>query len=77
MEQRLPTREGEYRGKRTTPGVQMLISYLGARLTLAEAAETFSRLLPLGMSAREALNLMEPVGKALAAEARRVGQRAL
>ena len=51
-------------GKRTTPGVQMLISYLCARLTLEEAAETFSRLLPLGMSAREALNLMEPVGKA-------------
>ncbi len=55
-------------GKRTTPGVQMLISYLCARLTLEEAAETFARLLPLGMSAREALNLMEPVGKALAAQ---------
>jgi hypothetical protein len=51
-------------GKRTTPGVQMFISYFCARLTLEEAAETFVRLLPLGMSGREALNLMEPVGKA-------------
>ncbi len=55
-------------GQRTTPGVQMFISYLGARLTLEEAAETFSRLLPLGMSARQTLNLMEPVGKALATQ---------
>jgi len=54
--------------QRTTPGVQMFISYLGARLTLEEAAETFVRLLPLGMSARQALNLLEPVGKALAAQ---------
>ncbi len=35
-------------------------------LTLEEAAETFRRLLPLGMSAHQALNLMNPVGKALA-----------
>ena len=53
-------------GKRTTPGVQQSISYLCAMLTLEEAAETFRRLLPLGMSARQALNLMNPVGKALA-----------
>ena len=53
-------------GKRTTPGVQQYISYLCAMLTLEEAAETFRRLLPLGMSARQALNLMNPVGKALA-----------
>ena len=53
-------------GKRTTPGVQKYISYLCAMLTLEEAAETFRRLLPLGMSARQALNLMKPVGKALA-----------
>ena len=46
----------------------MFISYLGARLTLEEAAETFSRLLPLGMSGRQTLNLLEPVGKALAAQ---------
>ena len=51
-------------GQRTTPGVQMFISYFCARLTLEEAAETFARLFPLGISARQALNLMEPVGKA-------------
>ncbi len=53
-------------GTRTTPGVQQAISYLCAMLTLEEAAETFQRLLPLRMSARQALNLMQPVGKALA-----------
>src|SRR6266699_5948048 len=53
-------------GKRTTPGVQQYISYLCSMLTLEEAAETFRRLLPLGMSARQALYLMNPVGKALA-----------
>src|SRR5437588_1330974 len=35
-------------------------------LTLEEAAESFCRLLPLRMSARQALNLMQTVGKALA-----------
>ena len=43
-------------GTRTTPGVQQSISYLCAMLTLEEAAETFRRLLPLRMSARQALN---------------------
>ena len=52
--------------RRTTPGVQEYISYLCARLTFEEAAETFSRLLPLNISARQAQNLMEPVGRALA-----------
>lgn len=52
--------------RRTTPGVQEYISYLCARLTFEEAAETFSRLLPLSISARQALSLMEPVGKAVA-----------
>src|SRR5437660_4532831 len=53
-------------GKRTSPGVQQYISYLCAMLTLEEAAESFRRLLPLRMSARQALNLMQPVGQALA-----------
>lgn len=53
-------------GTRTSPGVQQYISYLCAMLTLEEAAETFRRLLPLRMSARQALNLMQPVGQALA-----------
>jgi hypothetical protein len=50
--------------RRTTPGVQEYISYLCARLTFEEAAETFSRLLPLSISARQAQSLMEPVGRA-------------
>ncbi len=53
-------------GTRTTPGVQQAISYVCAMLTLEEAAEAFGRLLPLRMSARQALNLMQPVGQALA-----------
>jgi hypothetical protein len=53
-------------GGRTTPGVQEVVSYLGAMMTLEEAAQTVCRLLPLGMSARQALNLMQPVGEALA-----------
>jgi hypothetical protein len=55
-------------GVRTTPGVQQHISYLCSMLTFDEAAETFRRFLPLQMSARQALNLSRPVGKALAAK---------
>jgi hypothetical protein len=58
--------------RRTTPGVQEYISYLCARLTFEEAAETFSRFLPLHMTARQAQNLMEPVGKALAEQEEKV-----
>ena len=58
--------------RRTTPGVQEYISYLCARLTFEEAAETFSRLLPLSISARPAQSLMEPVGEALAAQEEQV-----
>lgn len=54
--------------RRTTPGVQEAIGYLCARLTFEEAAETFSRFLPLKMTAKQAQNLMDPVGKALAEE---------
>jgi hypothetical protein len=53
-------------GRHTSAGVQQAVSYLGAQLTLEETAETFHRLLPLGMSARQALNLLQPVGAALA-----------
>ncbi len=52
--------------RRTTVGVQAAVSYLAARLTLEETAQTFSRLLPLEMSARQVLSLMQPVGEALA-----------
>jgi hypothetical protein len=59
--------------QRTTPGVQQQISYLSARLTFEEAAQTLCRSVPIGMSGRQALNLMRPVGEALtAAEDRQV-----
>jgi hypothetical protein len=50
---------------RTSPGVQKLLGKLVARMTLADAVETFSSLLPLPMSERQALNLIQPVGEAL------------
>ncbi len=50
---------------RTSPGVQKLLGKLVARMTLSEAVETFSSLLPLPMSERQALNLIQPVGEAL------------
>src|SRR6266702_4030657 len=55
----------ELHGQRTSAGGKPAVSYLCASLTLEEAAETFSRLLPLQMSARQALNLMQPLGEAL------------
>lgn len=59
--------------RRTTHGVQKLISYLSARLTFEEAAETLCRSVPIGMSGRQALTLMRPVGEAWAsAEDRQV-----
>ncbi len=51
--------------RRTTSGVQREISYLCGRLTFEEAAESLCRHVPLGMSARQALSLMRPVGEAL------------
>jgi hypothetical protein len=50
---------------RTSPGVQKLLGKLVSRLTLCEAVETFTSLLPLQMSERQALNLIQPVGEAL------------
>ncbi len=59
--------------RRTTSGVQREISYQCARLTFEEAAESLCRHVPLGMSARQALSFMRPVGEALAsAEDRQV-----
>ncbi len=55
-------------GTRTTPGVQKIISYFCAIMTLEEAAETFSRVFRRKMSPRQALNLLKPVGNALAAQ---------
>ena len=53
--------------QRTTPGVQEQISYLSAHLTFEEAAQTLCRTVPIGMSGRQALTLMRPVGEVLAA----------
>src|SRR5438105_1969024 len=50
---------------RTSPGVQKLLGKLASRLTLSEAVETFTSLLPLPMSERQALNVIQPVGEAL------------
>jgi hypothetical protein len=50
---------------RTSPGVQKLLGKLASRLTLSEALETFTSLLPLHMSERQALNLIQPVGEAV------------
>ncbi len=50
---------------RTSPGVQKLLGKLVSRLTLEEAVDTFTSILPLPMSERQALNLIQPVGEAL------------
>src|SRR5207248_6948951 len=50
---------------RTSPGVQKLLGKLVSRLTLSEAVETFTDVLPLPMSERQALNLIQPLGEAL------------
>src|SRR5260221_1044279 len=52
-------------GRRTSAGVQQAVSYLCASSTLEEAAATFSRLLPLQMSARQALTFLQPLSEAL------------
>jgi len=52
----------------TSPGVQKLVSYLAATMTLEETVEVFTRWVPLGMSARQALNLLQPIGEALLAQ---------
>src|ERR1700694_5983008 len=50
---------------RTSPGVQKLLGKLVSRLTLSEAVDTFTDVLPLPMSERQALNLIQPIGEAL------------
>ncbi|MEO8973681.1 MAG: ISKra4 family transposase [Ktedonobacteraceae bacterium] len=50
---------------RTSPGVQRLLGKLVSRLTLSEAVDTFTSILPLPMSERQALNLIQPLGEAL------------
>jgi len=55
---------GPFNG-RTSPGVQKLLGKFVARMTLSEAVESFNDILPLPMSERQALNLIQPVGEAL------------
>src|SRR5207237_2231829 len=51
-------------GQQSSPGVQRLVSYLSARLTHEEVAEALCRVLPLGLSARQVGNILQPVGEA-------------
>ena len=53
---------------RTSPGVQKLLGKLVSRLTLSEAVDTFTSILPLPMSERQALHLIQPIGEALRAQ---------
>jgi Uncharacterised protein family (UPF0236) len=55
---------GPFHG-RTSPGVQKLLGKFVARMTLSDAVESFTDILPLPMSERQALNLIQPVGEAL------------
>lgn len=55
-------------GRRTSAGVQEVVSYLAAQVTLQEAAAIFTRLLPLSISARQVLALIRPVGEHLGAQ---------
>jgi hypothetical protein len=52
--------------QRSSSGVQRLISALCGYVTFEEAAQIFSRCVPVDMSARQALSLMRPVGQGLA-----------
>jgi hypothetical protein len=60
--------------------VHQLVRYLRASMTLEEAASVLQRMVALGMSARQALNLLPPVGAARARQAdapvERIGQEA-
>lgn len=53
-------------GGRTTPGVQKLVSVLAARMTLEETVQVFEGWVPLSMSPRQALHLLQPIGEAFA-----------
>lgn len=50
---------------RCSVGMQQAISRLCASMTLEEAAETLQALFPVTISARQALNLIQPVGEAI------------
>lgn len=55
-------------GRRSSPGVQRLVSYLSARLTHEAVAQTLERVLPLHLSARQVGAILQPVGEAFEQE---------
>jgi hypothetical protein len=57
-------RQWGWNTRRSSPGVQQAVSYLSAHLTLDGVAEAICRLLSLEISARQVLNLTQPVGEA-------------
>ncbi len=67
MEKRLLMRCGAWTSSARPLGCKGTSVSLRARLTFEEAAQTLCRSVPIGMSGRQALNLMRPVGEALAA----------
>src|SRR5712692_2698406 len=68
MEKRLLMRCGAWTSSARPLGCKGTSVSLRARLTFEEAAQTMCRSVPIGMSGRQALNLMRPVGEALATE---------
>src|SRR5712692_12016806 len=67
MEKLPPMHCGAWTSSAPLVGCNGRSASLRARLTFEEAAETLCRSVPIGMSGRQALNLMRPVGEALAA----------
>jgi hypothetical protein len=57
-------RQWGWNRQRSSPGVQKAVSYLSAHLTLEGVAEAVTRLLALDLSARQVLNLIQPIGEA-------------
>jgi hypothetical protein len=57
-------RQWGWNRQRSSPGVQKAVSYLSAHLTLEGVAEAVTRLLAVKMSARQVLNLIQPIGEA-------------
>lgn len=53
-------------GRRTSPGVQKLVSAVAASMTLEETVQVCERVVPLGLSARQALNVFQPIAEGLA-----------
>ena len=51
-------------GRRSSPGVRRLVSFLSARLAHEEVAETLARLLSLAISARQVGHVIQPAGEA-------------